>query len=552
MPGRPASRRSLIHYRYPLVADSQFDCIVVGAGHNGLTTACYLAKAGLKVAVFERREMVGGAVATEEMFGGYQMDVGGSAHIMIHLTPVIRELELEKFGLEYIEMDPFAWHPTPDGEWLAYYRDVERTIESIARISERDAESYREFIEFWGAINEGVFEAFLKPPTPGNLLRTMMSGKFGRKKEVASTLRKIFTSYGQIVNETFESEAVRSSLLWLAAQSGPPPSEPATADFVGWHSMIHKSGAKRPRGGSGMLTQAMARRFESDGGTIFTGAPIKRIVVERNRAVGVELESGERFGASRAVIANTHVVTTMLSLVGRENLPSKLADRIDNLRVGNGFGMIIRCASDELPNYTAMPHDPAALDPRTPHPSHTGLQLLCPSGRYLDHAYADYLRGVPSRDPACLVMTFSAIDPTLAPPGKHTVFIWGQYYPYDLANGERWDDIREREAEKLIDAASRYAPNLRGAITDYYIQSPLDIERKHGMLRGNVMHLEMAFDQMFIFRPTPEMSDYTTPIESLYLTGASTHPGGGIFAASGYNTAHVVLRKVGKKGWFGW
>ncbi|MEO5928575.1 MAG: NAD(P)/FAD-dependent oxidoreductase [Candidatus Kapaibacterium sp.] len=530
--------------------EHQFDCIVVGAGHNGLTTACYLAKAGLKVAVFERREMVGGAVATEEMFGGYQMDVGGSAHIMIHLTPVIRELELERFGLEYIEMDPFAWHPTRDGRWLAYYRDVDKTIESIAKISERDAESYREFIDFWGAINEGVFESFLKPPTPGNLLRTMVSGKFGKKKEIASTLRKIFSSYGQVVNETFESEPVRASLLWLAAQSGPPPSEPATADFVGWHSMIHKSGAKHPRGGSGMLTQAMARRFESDGGTIFTGAAIKRITIQNNRATGVELENGERYTASGAVISNAHVVTTMLSLVGAEHLPGGLAKRVGDLRIGNGFGMIIRCASDELPNYTAMPHDSAAHDHNNPHPSHTGLQLLCPSAQYLDHAYADYLRGIPSRDPACLLMTFSAIDPDVAPAGKHTVYIWSQYHPYELENGERWDDIREREAEKLIDVAGRYAPNLRGAITDYYIQSPLDIERKHGMLRGNVMHLEMSFDQMFMFRPTPELSAYGTPIEHLYLTGAGTHPGGGIFAASGYNTAQVVLKKLGKRKWF--
>lgn len=528
-----------------------FDCIVVGAGHNGLTCACYLARAGLNVAVVERRSMVGGAVATEEMFGGYQMDVGGSAHIMIHLTPVIRELELERFGLDYIEMDPFAWHPTPDGRSIAYYRDVDRTCESIATISERDAESYRKFVAFWGAINEGVFEAFLKPPTPGNLIRTMMSGKFGPKKDVAGTLRKIFSSYGQVIREEFESEAVRASLLWLAAQSGPPPSELATADFVGWQSMIHRSGAKRPRGGSGMLTQAMARRFESDGGTILTDAPVARIVVENGKARGVQLVDGRRLTARRAVISNAHVVTTMLDLVGREHLTDGLARKIENLRIGNGFGMILRCASEELPNYTAMPHDPAAHSPANPHPSHTGLQLLCPSATYLDHAYADYLRGIPSRDPALLLMTFSAIDGSLAPPGKHTVFIWSQYHPYELGDGGSWDQIREMEADRLIEGASRWAPNLRHAITDRYIQTPLDIERKHGMLRGNVMHLEMSFDQMFLFRPTPELSGYVTPVDQLYLTGASTHPGGGIFAASGYNAAHVVLKRIGKRRWFG-
>lgn len=534
------------------MSTTDFDVIVVGAGHNGLTTACYLAKAGMNVAVFERRDEIGGAVCTRDMFGGYRMDVGGSAHIMIHLTPVIRDLELEKFGLEYIEMDPWAWHPTQDGRSISFYRDVEKTCATIEKISPRDADSYYEFVKFWGDINEGVFESFLKPPTPGNLLRTMMSGKFGKKKDVVPTLRTIFSGYGQVIREAFESVPMRSAMLWLAAQSGPPPSEPATADFAGWQAMIHKGGAKRPKGGSGMLTQAMGRRLESDGGTIFTGAAIRRIVIENGTAVGVELESGERYGAKRGVVAATHVMTTMLRLVEPEHLPPSLTKRVEDLRVGNGFGMVLRCASDELPNYTAMPHTPGTEDVRNPLPCHTGLQLLCPTPEYLDHAYGDYLRGVSSRDPACLLMTFSAIDDTLAPPGKHTVFIWSQYHPYELAGGESWDAIREREAQKLIDTAARYAPNLKSAITDYYIQTPLDIERLHGMHRGNVMHLEMSFDQMFIFRPTPELSDYTTPIDRLYLTGASTHPGGGIFAASGYNTAQVVLKKTKKRFFGGW
>jgi len=528
-----------------------YDAIVIGAGHNGLTTACYLARAGWDVAVVERREMVGGGVATEDMFGGYRMDVGGSAHIMIHMTPVVRELELERFGLDYIEMDPFAWYPTEEGGWFGFYRDVDTTCQSIAQVSPEDAERYHRFHRFWASINEGVFDVFMKPPTGGNLLRAMMRGKWGKSsaggESVPRTLKTIFSSYGHVIQESFVSESVRAAMLWLAAQSGPPPMEIATADFVGWHSMIHTSGAKRPRGGSGMLTQALARRFEADGGTILTGRGVRRILVRNGRGVGVELEDGERLEARRAIIAATHVITTFLDLVEPDHLDRGFVEKVRHLRTGNGFGMVIRCASDELPNYSAMPHDPTLHSPANPHHSHTGLQLLCPSTRYLEYAYADYLRGTPSRDPACLLMTFSAIDETLAPPGKHTVYIWSQYHPYDLANGELWDEIREREAEKLIDVASRWAPNLRSAITDYYIQSPMDIERKHGMLRGNVMHLEMSFDQMFNFRPMPEMSGYTTPIDRLFLTGASTHPGGGIFAASGYNTARVVLKKATRR-----
>jgi phytoene dehydrogenase-like protein len=208
--------------------------------------------------------------------------------------------------------------------------------------------------------------------------------------------------------------------------------------------------------------------------------------------------------------------------------------------------MIVRCAVSELPDYTAAPS--AGL----PSDCHQGLQLLCPSLKYLDYAYADYLRGRPSQHPAALAMTFSAVDPTLAPEGRHTLFIWGQYYPYELADNLSWEKIREREADKLIDVVTEYAPNVRGSITERFIQTPLDLETRLGLLRGNVMHVEMSFDQMFMFRPLPELSTYRTPIRNLYLTGASTHPGGGVFAASGRNTAHVILQELGGTGFAGW
>jgi phytoene desaturase len=521
-----------------------YDVIVVGGGHNGLTCACYLQKAGLRVLVLERRPIVGGAVCTETMFGGYRMDVGSSAHIMIHLTPVIRELELERFGLEYIDMDPFAFFPLPDGSGaIEFWRDLDKTCASIEKISPRDAEAYRRFVEFWGAINEGVFKVFLKPPTPGNLVSTMMTGQFNRVEDGSTggsldTLRRIFTSYGQLITEWFESDAMRTALAWLAAQSGPPPDEIGTADFAGWHAMLHRSGAKHPRGGSGMLTQAMQRCFEHHGGELRLDAEVERIVVEGGKVRGVRLRSGEFF-AARSVVSNAHVQTTLLKLVGADKLPGDLAARVERVRVGNGFGMTIRCAADALPDYIAAPSG------GRPHPSHHGLQLLCPSLEYLNRAYEDFRRGVPAQQPAVIAMTFSAIDPDVAPSGKHTLFLWAQYHPYELSNGEDWDSIAEREADKLLDVVYRYAPNMRGAVTNRYIQTPLELERKLGLLRGNVMHVEMSFDQMFCFRPLPELSAYKVPqIGGLYLTGASTHPGGGVFAASGYNTAGVVLRDL--------
>lgn len=516
-----------------------YDVAVVGGGHNGLTCACYLAQAGLRVVVLERRHVVGGAVCTQDdLIEGYKIDVGSSAHIMIHLTPVVRELELEKFGLEYIECDPFAFAPVGENECVYFWRDVEKTCDSIAKFSPKDAENYRRFVREWGELNVGVFEAFLKPPTAFNLARHLIFKRTKEQKSPVEMTRKLFTSYGHLARETFEHEGLRAALVWLAAQSGPPPSAQATGDFLGWHAMIHRSGVKHPRGGSGALAQALAKCLSHHGGEVRLSSEVARIEVENRRATGlIELADGERIRAHR-IVSNAHVQTTFLKLIGAENLPERLAQRVENVRVGNGFGMIVRCAVSELPDYTAAPSGGRVSD------CHKGLQLLCPSLRYLERAYADYARGAPSENPAALAMTFSAVDETLAPAGKHTLFIWGQYFPYELSNGENWDAIQEREADKLIDTVARFAPNVRGSIIKRFVQSPLDLERRLGLLRGNVMHVEMDFDQMFLFRPLPELSSYRTPFENLYLTGASTHPGGGVFAASGRNTAQVVLADV--------
>jgi phytoene desaturase len=520
--------------------EQNYDIAVIGGGHNGLTCACYLAKAGLKVIVLERRHIVGGAVCTQEdLIDGYKIDVGSSAHIMIHLTPILRDLELEKFGLKYIDCDPFAFAPMPDGKGAIYFwKDIDKTCESIATVSPEDADRYRKFVTEWEKLNEGVFQAFLKPPTLLNLGRHMVFGT--KSKNPSDMVRKLMTSYGALVRETFKHEGLRAAMAWLAAQSGPPPTAMASGDFLGWHSMLHRSGVKRPEGGSGALTQAMARCLEHHGGEVRLNAEVESIEVSGDSAGDIVLQGGERIRAKR-IVSNAHVHTTFLKLIGKENLPGNLADRIENVRIGNGFGMIVRCAVSELPDYTAAPSGGLAAD------CHHGLQLLCPTMDYLDRSYADYLNGIPSKNPGALAMTFSSVDPTLAPEGKHTLFIWGQYYPYELSNGENWDAIQDREADKLIDVVNSYAPNVKGSIIDRFVQSPLDLERRIGLLRGNVMHVEMDFDQMFLFRPLPEMSTYRTPFKNLYLTGASTHPGGGVFGASGHNTAHVVLKDVGKK-----
>ena len=260
-----------------------YDAILVGAGHNGLICACYLAKAGLKVLVLERREIVGGAVCTEEIVTGFKFDVGSSAHIMFPGTPIMGELGLKEHGLEYIEMDPWAFYPIPGATMgISFHRSVEKTCESIAKVSERDADAYREFCARWGEVNEAIWEVFLKPPTPGGIFgtifkRNLFNSKSRKLWSSMDTARLLMSSYGRVIEETFENPHVRTALTWLAAQSGPGPDELATGDLVGWHSMIHKTGAWRAKGGSGSLTQALARCLVSLGGEVKVSAPVSAI-----------------------------------------------------------------------------------------------------------------------------------------------------------------------------------------------------------------------------------------------------------------------------------
>jgi len=575
---------------------AHYDVVIVGAGHNGLTCACYLAKAGRKVLVLERRHIVGGAVCTQDdLIPGYRIDVGSSAHIMIHLTPVLRDLELHRFGLEYLEMDPWAYYPIlGTGTGISFYRDLDRTCASIAKISPKDAGAYRAFVTHWGELNEGIFETFMKPPTPGKIFGTIFKRNLLKRRSrklwsSMDTSRQLMAPYGSLIEELFEHPAVRTALAWLSAQSGPAPGEMASGNMLGWNAMIHKSGAKRPKGGSGALTQAMAKCLLSHGGEIICNAEVAEI--RRDTSVGwrlrykmpvetsatvhqeairhPELVEGsvqpafsQKHGTdpstplrsaqddkslkegllqevqTKRVVSAIHLHTLFGKLL--KNPPEELKQRALRTRIGNGFGMMVRHAVEELPDYGD------ASAPAGPLPGtkdyQTSLQLLCPSIEHLNSSHRDFMFGLPPQKPSVVAMSFSALDPTLAPEGRHVLYTWGQYHPYELSNGENWDAIREREADKLYDLVCRYAPNMRGKMIARHIQSPLDLERTLGLLRANVMHLEMTLDQMFMFRPLPELSGYNVPgLPGLYLTGASTHPGGGVFAASGYNTARVIL-----------
>ncbi|HEY0792130.1 MAG TPA: NAD(P)/FAD-dependent oxidoreductase [Chthoniobacterales bacterium] len=521
------------------------DVVVVGAGHNGLICACYLARLGLKVCVVERRGVVGGAVCTEEIVPGYRFDVGSSVHIMFRSTPIMEELELARFGLAYVEMDPWAFYPIPGSDRsISFYRDVGRTCDSIAAVSPSDASAYKEFVKTWGELNEGVWDVFLKPPSFGAIVGTIAKRNLFRpqSRKVWSSMditRALLGSYGHLIQSTFTSEEVRAALTWLAAQSGPPPEELGTGDLVGWQAMIHKHGAWRAKGGSGALTQALARALEASGGQVVLDAPVERIT-KNGESWEVQTPAGVYRG--KAVVAACHVVTALRDLLDPKVAGEKLRRRVNTIQIGNGFGMTVRHAVSALPAYPGQPRNAQGIGP-----AHSAMQLLCPNREYLGAAYRDYAAGRPPEHPAVLAMTFSALDPTLAPPGKHVLFAWAQYHPYELRNGEQWDAIAEREADKIYDQVCRYAPNMRDALLDRFIQTPLAIEQRLGLLRANVMHVEMSINQMFSFRPLPELSQYRTPFDKFYLTGASTHPGGGVFGASGRNAAQVVAKDFGHR-----
>jgi phytoene dehydrogenase-like protein len=515
------------------------DVLIIGAGHNALVCAGYLAQAGYKVIVLERRHKPGGAVVTEEIVPGFQFDLGGSAHILINHTPIVQDLGLEQYGLRYLQLDSLFFTPFPDGTHITVYKDLDRTCESIAAVHPEDAERYRRFVHDWKPMAEGMVETFLHVPTPLNLGRYLIFNG-GIDPQRADQINSVIRSFGQLLRQTFAGTQVPAIIGWMASQSGPPPTEMLSAPFALWHPMYHASGMRRPVGGSGMLTQALARMIEAHGGTIHTSTPVQRILVEGGRAVGAETEDGQQISA-RVVVSGAHIHTTARML--GDALPAKARDLIAKARIGNGFGIMVRYAVNDLPDYTALPTQPGRVNDQ-----HIAMQFVCPTLDYIDNAYADFLRGEISRDPALIAMTWSASDPSLAPEGKHVLFIWGQYYPYRLANGEHWDDIAQREADRMLATLGRYAPNVTepGFVIGQLNETPLYLERELGLLQGNVMHLEMSVDQMFMLRPALSMGTYRAPVRGLYLTGASTHPGGGIMGAAGRNAAAVVLHDLSR------
>jgi phytoene dehydrogenase-like protein len=356
--------------------------------------------------------------------------------------------------------------------------------------------------------------------------RFAMAAGRPRRGGSAAIARTFLQPAETLLADTFADHRLRAALGWWAAQSGPPPHAVGTAPMAGTAAMFHLQRAGRPRGGSGRLSDALAARLTSYGGVVRAGDGAVTISAGPPGQRAVTTQSGDRIGC-RAIVSACHVVETA-QLVGDHEAAA-------SVRVGHGIGIAVRLLSTALPRYTV--DVPGA---------HTSMQLLVESPEQIRAAYGDFLRGEPSGDPPMIVMTPSATDPTLAPNGQHVVTVWAQWHPRELRRGS-WDERREEIADTIVAAVDRWAPGLASSVVDRFVQTPLDLERELGLLGGNVMHVETELDSLFALRPLPGWAGYRAPHPGLYLCGASTHPGGGVWGASGRNVATVVQRDLTRR-----
>jgi len=525
------------------------DVVVIGGGHNGLVTAGFLARAGLKTCVVERRDLVGGACVTEEIAPGFRAST--AAYIASMMRPeVIRELGLADHGLEMTPCDPLLFVPARNGNPLFLYQDPRRTARGIEKLSHRDAAA---FVEFDTEIKRlaAYLEAFFMEPPPaldGGLMALPGLARIGlhvRKigeADVARLARFLTASVMDLVNARFERDEVKNLIGCsnvLGAHGG--PMTPGSASGLVFHSLsggdeLSQGFMGHVKGGMGAITQALAAAARAHGCEVRTGAPVARILVEAGRAIGVVLESGEEIRA-RVVASNADPKRTLLKLVEGRELDAAFRDAVAGIKMAGPCAKI-NFALTEAPVLPQLPKD-ASLQERSDF-------TICPDGEYHERAWDETKHGRASTHPYvdCVVPTH--LDPGLAPPGRHVLTAFVQYAPYRLAEGD-WTTERERMADRVTDAITEFAPNFKRSVLARDILSPVDLETRYGLTEGNIFHGDLSLGQLFLGRPVPGWARYRTPIRGLYLCGAGTHPGGGVTGAPGYNAARQILKDWNSK-----
>jgi len=535
-----------------------YDVIIIGAGHNGLVCAAYLLKAGLKVLLLEKRSVPGGAATTEEVIPdlapGFKFNLCAIDHEFIFLGPVIEELELAKYGLKYLYCDPSVFCPHPDGKYFLAYRSLERTCQEIARYSSRDAEKYAEFIDYWQTLMGAVSPMFNAPPQAileiaSNFNSSSLKDVFktvGSVKKALDFVRTMISSPEELLDEWFDTEIVKAPLARLAAEIGAPPSQKGTTSGLMMLAMRHGHGIARPQGGTGALTDALVKLVKSKGGVILCDRTVKEVIIDdNNRAVGVKVAGGEEYRASKGIISNIDVQRLFLELVDPAAVNAadpELGERVKRRIVNNNETILkIDCALSELPKFEAGGGDREHL---------IGTVLIADSVKQVEKAHTlANLGEIPDEDPSMYLDFPTVLDPSMAPEGKHT--LWIEFFaPYQIAgaegtglNGTGWtDELKNKVADRVIDKLAQYAPNVKDAIVARRVESPAELGVRLGAYKGNYYHLDMTLDQMIFLRPLPEIANYKTPIDGLYLSGAGTHPGGSISGMPGRNCAQVFLR----------
>ncbi len=536
-----------------------YDVVIIGAGHNGLVCAAYLLKAGYSVALLEKRSIPGGGATTEEAMPkeapGFKFNLCAIDHEFIHLGPVVEELELNKYGLEYLYCDPVTFCPHPDGKYFLAHKSVEKTCAEIARFNQRDAQKYGEFIDFWQRLTKGITPIFNAPPK--SVLD--IAGNYGLKniQDLLSTLggvdktldllRTMLTSPEDSLQYWFDSEFLKAPLARLASEFGAPPSQKTISIGSMMMSMRHNPGMARPHGGTGALTKALLNLVTEKGGVVLCDRAVETVLISNEgKAEGVRTSNGEEYRAKTAVISNIDARRLFLNMIPTEasNVADpNLRERLDRRIVNNNETILkIDCALSEAPRFERYDHREEF---------NIGSILIADSVHHVEEAHALPSMGkIPDENPSMYLDVPTVLDPSLAPEGKH--ILWIEFFaPYQIRglegtglNGTGWtDELKNQVADRVINKLANYAPNVKDSIIARRVESPAELGERLGAYKGNYYHMDMTLDQMVVFRPLPEIANYTTPIDGLYLTGAGTHPGGSISGMPGRNCARVFLQE---------
>jgi phytoene dehydrogenase-like protein len=525
------------------------DVIVIGGGHNGLVAAAYLASAGLKVTVLERRAVVGGAAVTEEFHPGFRNSA--AAYAVSLLNPkIIRDLELHRHGLRIVERPISNFLPLPDGGYLKVAAG--RTKAEVAKFSARDAERLATYEERLERLTDVVRALALQTPPnlstgqglAASLGALLDAAKVGNRLrsltlEGQRDLLEFFTrSAGDVLDQWFESDPLKAILGFDGiVGTYASPYAPGTAYVLLHHCFGEVNGRRgvwgHAIGGMGAITQAMARACAERGVEVRPNSEVSEILIEKGRAIGVVTTNGDKIVA-RAIVSNLHPKLTFERLLDPAALPADFRARIASYRSGSG-SFRMNLALSELPSFSALPGRAAA--------EHHGSGIvIAPSLAYMERAYLDARLTGWSAAPIVEMLIPSTLDDSLAPPGRHVASLFCQHVAPELPNGRSWDEKRETVADLMIDTVESYAPGFKASVIARQVLSPLDLERDFGLVGGDIFHGKLSLDQLYSARPVLGHADYRSPVPGLYMCGASTHPGGGVTGAPGHNAAREMIR----------